>query len=114
MKRCWPWLRILGALTRAAAARRPAAALLVDSPDFNLRLAKRLKKLGIPVLYYVSPSVWAWRRGKSCAVAVNLGSKEELLDLDGRVALSTDRGREGERFAGRLAAGEGVVLTLEL
>jgi lipid-A-disaccharide synthase len=57
-------LRILGELARAAAERRPAAALLVDSPDFNLRLAKKLKKLGIPVVYYVSPSVWAWRQGR--------------------------------------------------
>ena len=57
-------LGILGDLARAAAERRPAAALLVDSPDFNLRLAKRLKKLGIPVVYYVSPSVWAWRQGR--------------------------------------------------
>lgn len=40
---------------------RPAAAVLIDSPDFNLRLAKRLKKLSIPVLYYISPTVWAWR-----------------------------------------------------
>jgi alpha-glucosidase len=58
--------------------------------------------------------VWAWRRGESCAVAVNLGSKEELVDLEGRVELSTGRDREGEPFAGRLAAGEGVVLTLDL
>jgi lipid-A-disaccharide synthase len=57
-------LGILRELTAAAAARRPTAALLVDSPDFNLRLAKRLKKLGIPVIYYVSPTVWAWRRGR--------------------------------------------------
>jgi lipid-A-disaccharide synthase len=57
-------LRILGNLSRASAERRPVAALLVDSPDFNLRLAKRLKKLGIPVVYYVSPTVWAWRRGR--------------------------------------------------
>jgi len=44
--------------------RRPAAAVLIDSPDFNLRLAKRLKKAGVPVLYYVSPTVWAWRKGR--------------------------------------------------
>jgi len=41
--------------------RKPLASVLIDSPDFNLRLAKRLKKLGVPVLYYISPTVWAWR-----------------------------------------------------
>ncbi len=43
---------------------RPEAAILIDFPDFNLRLAKKLKKLSIPVLYYVSPTVWAWRAGR--------------------------------------------------
>ena len=57
-------LGILRDLSAAAAERRPRVALLVDSPDFNLRLAKRLKKAGIPVVYYVSPTVWAWRRGR--------------------------------------------------
>ncbi len=41
---------------------KPAAAVLIDSPDFNLRLAKRLKSLSVPVLYYISPTVWAWRQ----------------------------------------------------
>ena len=44
--------------------RKPLASVLIDSPDFNLRLAKRLKKLGVPVLYYISPTVWAWRKGR--------------------------------------------------
>ncbi|MDZ4185399.1 MAG: lipid-A-disaccharide synthase [Desulfuromonadales bacterium] len=43
---------------------RPDLLLLIDFPDFNLRLAAVAKKLGIPVLYYVSPQVWAWRRGR--------------------------------------------------
>ncbi|OGD28242.1 MAG: lipid-A-disaccharide synthase [Candidatus Aminicenantes bacterium RBG_13_63_10] len=51
-------------LRHAASERRPRAAVLIDSPDFNLRLAKRLKALGIPVLYYISPTVWAWRKGR--------------------------------------------------
>jgi lipid-A-disaccharide synthase len=42
----------------------PAAAVLVDYPDFNLRLARELHRRGIPVMYYVSPQVWAWRRGR--------------------------------------------------
>jgi lipid-A-disaccharide synthase len=56
--------RLFHRLRGEAARRRPRAAVLIDSPDFNLRLAKRLKRLGIPVLYYISPTVWAWRRGR--------------------------------------------------
>jgi lipid-A-disaccharide synthase len=43
---------------------QPAAAILIDYPDFNLRLARELHQRGIPVIYYVSPQVWAWRRGR--------------------------------------------------
>jgi lipid-A-disaccharide synthase len=63
---------ILGALRglgRMAARDRPDAALLVDLPDFNLRLASRLRKLGIPVVYYVSPMVWAWRSSRVKRIA---------------------------------------------
>jgi lipid-A-disaccharide synthase len=51
-------------LLRAARAERPDVAILTDSPDFNLRVARQLKKLGIPVLYLVAPQVWAWRKGR--------------------------------------------------
>ena len=44
--------------------RRPAAALLIDLPGFNLNLAAHLKRLGVPVVYYVAPQAWAWRRGR--------------------------------------------------
>ena len=47
-----------------AARLRPDVAVLIDYPDFNLRLARELRKLGIPVVYYVSPQLWAWRRGR--------------------------------------------------
>jgi lipid-A-disaccharide synthase len=57
-------LGVLKGLARAAEQRRPALAILVDVPDLNLRLARRLKKLGIPVAYYISPMVWAWRPGR--------------------------------------------------
>ena len=56
--------RIMQLLVDEAARRKPALAVLVDSPDFNLRLAARLKKLGIPVVLYVSPQLWAWRKGR--------------------------------------------------
>jgi lipid-A-disaccharide synthase len=51
-------------LLNAARRERPELAILVDSPDFNLRVARRLKKLGIPVFYLVAPQVWAWRKGR--------------------------------------------------
>jgi len=56
--------RIMQRLVREAERRRPRLAVLVDSPDFNLRLAARLRRLGIPVVLYVSPQLWAWRRGR--------------------------------------------------
>lgn len=43
---------------------RPDVAILVDLPDFNLRLAKKLKKMKVPVIYYFSPQVWAWRKNR--------------------------------------------------
>ncbi len=45
-----------------AALRRPDAAVLIDFPDFNLRLARELHQRGIPVIYYVSPQLWAWKQ----------------------------------------------------
>lgn len=42
----------------------PAALVLIDYPDFNLRVARAAKRLGIPVIYYVSPQIWAWRPGR--------------------------------------------------
>ncbi|HBI14483.1 MAG TPA: lipid-A-disaccharide synthase [Desulfobulbaceae bacterium] len=51
-------------LFRAMRMRRPALLILIDFPDFNLMLAARARKLGIPVFYYISPQVWAWRSGR--------------------------------------------------
>lgn len=55
----------LGAFRRlkaAAARRKPDAVVLVDFPDFNMKLAKSLKKQGLTVVYYISPQLWAWRK----------------------------------------------------
>ena len=64
-------LRHLPAIRRAMArledhldAERPDVVVPIDFPDFNLRLAARAHRRGIPVVYYVSPQVWAWRRGR--------------------------------------------------
>lgn len=51
-------------LLSAARERRPQVVLLLDYPGFNLRFAKKLKSLGIPIAYYISPQVWAWKQGR--------------------------------------------------
>jgi lipid-A-disaccharide synthase len=56
--------RVLRELLAEVDRSRPEAAVLVDYGGFNLRLAAALRRRGIPVVYYVSPQVWAWRRGR--------------------------------------------------
>jgi lipid-A-disaccharide synthase len=55
---------VFHALVAEAEKRKPQVAIIMDYPDFNLMLAKKLKKLGIPVVYYITPQVWAWRKGR--------------------------------------------------
>ena len=56
--------RIFRDLIDRIARERPDIVLLVDYPDFNLRVAKRCKEMGMRVVYYISPQIWAWRRGR--------------------------------------------------
>ena len=56
-----PILRALRGLKKSLDRERPDLIILIDFPDFNLRLAKIAHRRGIPILYYVSPQVWAWR-----------------------------------------------------
>jgi lipid-A-disaccharide synthase len=56
--------RVFRSVLEEVDRRPPDAAVLIDYPDFNLRLAKELRRRGVPVVYYVSPQVWAWRRGR--------------------------------------------------
>ncbi len=60
----WRIRGIMKRIFRQALERKADAALLIDYPDFNLRLARRLHRAGIPVYYYISPTVWAWRYGR--------------------------------------------------
>ena len=65
--------QLLDVLTEAMKQERPQLLVLIDYPDFNWRLAKRARKLGIPVFSYIPPSAWAWRKGraKDCAAIAN-------------------------------------------
>jgi lipid-A-disaccharide synthase len=66
LKNLW---RAYALLKRALKERRPSLLVLIDFPDFNLRLARVAKSLRIPVLYYVSPQIWAWRKGRVRLIA---------------------------------------------
>lgn len=59
-------------LKRAAAEQKPDLAILTDSPDFHLRLARHLKRQGIPVVYLIAPQAWAWREGRVKTIRANV------------------------------------------
>ena len=58
------YLKTFTLLLEASAAEPPRVAVLLDFPEFNLRMAKKMKRLGIPVVYYIGPQLWAWRKGR--------------------------------------------------
>jgi lipid-A-disaccharide synthase len=79
LPRTW---RALRRLTREAARRQPCGAVLIDFPDFNLRLARRLRRLGVPVIYFVSPQVWAWRAGRLKAIRATVQKMLCIFDFE--------------------------------
>ncbi len=56
------FLRVFNKLKQTAIEQKPDAIILIDFPEFNLKFAKSLKKLGFKVIYYISPQLWAWRK----------------------------------------------------
>ena len=61
---------------------RPSLLILIDYPEFNLRLAAQAKKHGIPVLYYISPQVWAWRSGRVRKIAARVDRMVCILPFE--------------------------------
>ncbi len=61
-------------LIRAADREKPDVAVLTDSPDFHLRLAKKLHARGIPVVYLIAPQAWAWRSGRTKMMAASFSA----------------------------------------
>jgi lipid-A-disaccharide synthase len=61
---------------------RPDLVVLIDYPDFNLRLAKHARRAGVPVLYFVSPQVWAWRRGRVPLIAKTVDTMLVILPFE--------------------------------
>ncbi len=83
--------RILGAWRRLRALLRegPDLVVLVDAPDFNIPLARSAKKAGLPVLYYVSPQVWAWRTGRIRKIARRVDQMAVIFPFEREVYAGT-------------------------
>ena len=62
--------------------RHPQLAVLIDFPDFNLRMARQLKKRRIPVVYFVSPQVWAWRKGRVQTLKKRIAKMIVIFDFE--------------------------------
>lgn len=74
--------KVLNDLEAAAKARKPSVALLVDVPDFNLRLAARLKKLDVPIVSFVAPMAWAWRESRTKTIAARVDHLACILPFE--------------------------------
>ena len=66
---CARWCASIARSPASCARNRPDLCVLIDFPEFNLRLARVAKRAGVPVLYYIGPQVWAWRRGRVRQIA---------------------------------------------
>lgn len=74
--------RALNALKAAMSARMPSLVVLIDYPDFNLRLAAHAKRIGLKVMYYISPQVWAWRSGRVGKIARLVDAMAVILPFE--------------------------------
>jgi lipid-A-disaccharide synthase len=69
-------------LLRTVAERKPSMAILIDYPGFNLRLAAKLKAMGVTVFYYVSPQIWAWGAGRIKKIKRDVDLMAVLFDFE--------------------------------
>lgn len=69
-------------LRQSLTERRPRLLIVIDLPEFNMMLAKKAKSLGIPVFYYISPQVWAWRSGRVKTIAQRVDNIGVILPFE--------------------------------
>jgi lipid-A-disaccharide synthase len=98
------FVRAYRALKRAAIERRPDAVVLVDWPDFNLPLARALRRRGLRVIYYISPQLWAWRPYRVRQVRRDVDLMLTILPFE--QAWYEARGFARVEFVGHPLAGE--------
>jgi len=79
-------LRVIGRAIRGIRSglkrRKPDLAILIDYPGFNLHIARSARREGIPVLYYISPQVWAWRRGRVRKISRRVNRMAVILPFE--------------------------------
>jgi len=75
-------LKMLKKIKQELAVRRPDAVILIDAPEFNFRVAKYASALGIPVYYYISPKLWAWRTGRAKFIAKHVTRLFSILPFE--------------------------------
>ena len=93
--------RALAALKAELRARPPDLLVLIDYPEFNLVLARRAKRLGVPVLFCVSPQLWAWRAGRARAMRGRIDRMARIAGGEFAQADAGDRGGADVREAKR-------------
>jgi lipid-A-disaccharide synthase len=78
-------LETLRRLVASARDERPDALVVIDFPDFNLPLARRVRKLGVPIVYYVGPQVWAWRSGRLRSIKATVDRVLVIFPFEARI-----------------------------
>ena len=91
-------------LKQAAIERQPAAVILVDWPDFNLKLARSLHRHGLKVIYYISPQLWAWRSYRARSIQRDVDLLLSILPFE--QDWYAERGIEHVEFVGHPLAGK--------
>ncbi|HSD91557.1 MAG TPA: lipid-A-disaccharide synthase [Methyloceanibacter sp.] len=116
--------RLIDRTAHAIAAMHPDAVITIDSPAFTKRVAKKIKPLGIPIIHYVAPTVWAWRPGRARKVADIFDHLITLLPFEaphferhglscsyvGYPAVEKVKGGDGQAFRNKHRIGAGDIL----
>ena len=95
--------RAYQALKKAAVERKPTAVILVDWPDFNLRLARSLHRRGLKIIYYISPQLWAWRSHRARTIQRDVDLMLAILPFEPQ--WYAQRGVSHVEFVGHPLAG---------
>ena len=75
-------LKKINDIKKEISEQKPTVVLLIDFPSFNLRIAKHCKKIGVKVIYYISPQIWAWKQSRVNQIKANVDSMITILPFE--------------------------------